>query len=57
MIPVSDFHHYVTSHGLTKCDITEINANEYNEYDDLNHVIIIIAHTNRVFAIDITSGC
>ena len=57
MIPVSDFQHYVTSHNLTKCDITEITPNQYNEYDDLNHVIIVVKTTNRVFAIDITSAC
>lgn len=57
MIPVFDFQHYVTSHNLGKCDITEIAPNQYNEYDDLNHVIIIVKSTNRVFAIDITSAC
>ena len=56
MIPVTNFQQYVTNHGLTKCDITEISADQYNEYDDLNHVIIVVKSTKRIFAIDITSN-
>lgn len=57
MIPITNFQQYVTNnHGLTKCDITEISADQYNEYDDLNHVIIVVKSTKRIFAIDITSN-
>lgn len=56
MIPVTNFQQYVTNHHLTKCDITEITADQYNEYDDLNHVIIVVKSTKRIFAIDITSN-
>lgn len=56
MIPITNFQQYVTNHDLTKCDITEISADQYNEYDDLNHVIIVVKSTKRIFAIDITSN-
>lgn len=56
IIPITNFQQYVTNHGLAKCDITEITADQYNEYDDLNHVIIVVNSTKRIFAIDITSG-
>ena len=50
MIPITNFQQYVTNHGLTKCDITEISADQYNEYDDLNHVIIVVKSTNHFMA-------
>lgn len=56
MIPITNFQQYVTNHGLTRYDITEITEDQYNEYDDLNHVIIVVKSTKRIFAIDITSG-